>query len=275
MILGIDSSGLACTVALADRDVLLGEYTVDFKKTHSETLLPMIDALVKEVGVDKKEIEAIACASGPGSFTGLRIGCATAKGIGLAMGVPIVPVPTLMGLAFNCAVSDRLVVPLMDARRGQVYTAAYSMSESGLEGGSTSGSEGGMESSPEGVSADGELRLPVEVLPQQAVAVEEIIERVNELGRPVVYLGDGVPVFAEKLRELTRVNFAFAPLSLARQRAGSVAALGRILLARSAAIPAADFRPEYLRLSQAERERKEKEKAEKAAASESGEKPHV
>ena len=240
MILGIDSSGLACTVALADRDVLLGEYTVDFKKTHSETLLPMIDALVKEVGVDKKEIEAIACASGPGSFTGLRIGCATAKGIGLAMGVPIVPVPTLMGLAFNCAVSDRLVVPLMDARRGQVYTAAYSMSESGLEGGSGNGVED--------VCEGGELGLPVEVLPQQAVAVEDIIGKVNELGRPVVF---------------------------ARQRAGSVAALGRILLARSAAIPAADFRPEYLRLSQAERERKEKEKAEKAAASESGEKPHV
>ncbi len=265
MILGIDSSGLACTVALADRDVLLGEYTVDYKKTHSETLLPMIDALVKEVGVDKKEIEAVACASGPGSFTGLRIGCATAKGIGLAMGVPIVPVPTLMGLAYN--VSDRLVVPLMDARRGQVYTAAYSMSESGLEGGSGNGVED--------VCEGGELGLPVEVLPQQAVAVEDIIGKVNELGRPVVYLGDGVPVFAEKLRELTRVNFAFAPLSLARQRAGSVAALGRILLARSAAIPAADFRPEYLRLSQAERERKEKEKAEKAAASESGEKPHV
>lgn len=255
MILGIDSSGLACTAALADENILLGEYTVDYKKTHSETLLPMIDALVKEVGVEKKDITAVACASGPGSFTGLRIGCATAKGIGLALSIPIVPVPTLMGLAYNCAVTESLVVPLMDARRGQVYTAAYSMSESGSE--------------------DGHPDIPEEVLPQQAVAVEDIIEKVNELGRPVLYLGDGVPVFADRLKTLTRVSFRFAPLSLARQRAGSVAALGRILLARSAAIPAADFRPEYLRLSQAERERKEKEKAEKAAASESGEKPHV
>ena len=240
MILGIDSSGLACTAAVADGDVLLGEYTVDYKKTHSETLLPMIDALFKEIGVGKKAITAVACASGPGSFTGLRIGCATAKGIGLALDVPIVPVPTLMGLSFNCAVSDRLVVPLMDARRGQVYTAAYSMKEA--------------------LSAGGAAGLPEEVLPQQAVAVEDMIEKVNALDRPVVYLGDGVPVFAEKLRKLTRVNFSFAPLSLSRQRAGSVAALGTLLLAAGKAVPAADFRPEYLRLSQAERERAEKEK---------------
>lgn len=253
MILGIDSSGLACTAAIADENILLGEYTVDYKKTHSETLLPMIDALIKEAGVDKKDITAVACASGPGSFTGLRIGCATAKGIGLAMGVPIIPVPTLMGLAYNCAVTDRLVVPLMDARRGQVYTAAYSMSESGSE--------------------DGQAGIPEEVLPQQAVAVEDIIEKVNDIGRPVVYLGDGAPVFAEKLKTLTRVSFTFAPLSLARQRAGSVAALGTFLLAAGKAVPAADFRPEYLRLSQAERERAEKEAAEKTAAA--GEKPHV
>lgn len=246
MILALDSSGLACTAALADGEVLLGEYTVDFKKTHSETLLPMIDALVKEIGVEKKSIEAVACASGPGSFTGLRIGCATAKGIGLALEVPIVPVPTLMGLAYNCAVSDRLVVPLMDARRGQVYTAAYAMYEAG--------------------HADRVVGLPKEILPQQAVSVEEMIKKVNALNRPLVYLGDGVPVFAEKLKKLTCVDFSFAPLSLSRQRAGSVAALGTLLLAAGKAVPAADFRPEYLRLSQAERERKEKEAAEGKAA---------
>lgn len=240
MILAIDSSGLACTAAVASGDVLLGEYTVDYRKTHSETLLPMIDALMKEIGVEKKTIEAVACASGPGSFTGLRIGCATAKGIGLALSVPVVPVPTLMGLSFNCAVADRLIVPLMDARRGQVYGAAYDMSQA--------------------VSKDGSVGLPVEVFPQQAVAVEDMIEQVNALGRPAVYLGDGVPAFEDKLRQLTRVNFCFAPLSLSRQRAGSVAALGQLLLKEDKAVPAADFRPEYLRLSQAERERMEKEK---------------
>lgn len=124
-ILGIDSSGLAASVAVVAEGQLLGEFTTDYKKTHSQTLLPMLDELKKMIELDLNTLDAVAIASGPGSFTGLRIGSATAKGLGLALHKPLVEVPTLEGLAWNLWGTDCLVCPLMDARRNQVYTAAY------------------------------------------------------------------------------------------------------------------------------------------------------
>ena len=124
-ILGLDSSGLVASVAVIEDDVLLAESTLDYKKTHSQTLLPMMDELRQRLDLDLNSLDAIAIASGPGSFTGLRIGAATAKGLGLALGKPLVEVPTLEGLAWNLWGSDRVVCPLMDARRNQVYTGAY------------------------------------------------------------------------------------------------------------------------------------------------------
>ena len=124
-ILGLDSSGLVAGVAVVEDDVLLAEYTTNYKKTHSQTLLPMLDELRRMIDLDMNMLDAIAVASGPGSFTGLRIGSATAKGLGLALGKPLVEVPTLEGLAWNLCGTDRVVCPLMDARRNQVYAAAY------------------------------------------------------------------------------------------------------------------------------------------------------
>ena len=121
-LLAIDSSGLVASVAVATEDALLAEYTINYKKTHSQTLLPMLAEIVRMVEADMSEIDAIAVAAGPGSFTGLRIGSATAKGLGLALDKPIVPVPTLEGLAYNLSGTDRLICPMMDARRNQVYT---------------------------------------------------------------------------------------------------------------------------------------------------------
>lgn len=124
-ILGLDSSGLVASVAVVEEDVLLAEYTTNYKKTHSQTLLPMLDELRRMIELDLDTLDGIAVASGPGSFTGLRIGSATAKGLGLALNKPLIEVPTLEGLAWNLCGTDRLVCPLMDARRNQVYTAAY------------------------------------------------------------------------------------------------------------------------------------------------------
>lgn len=124
-ILGIDSSGLVAGVAVTEDDVLVAEYTTNYKKTHSQTLLPMLDELRRMVELDLNTLDAIAVASGPGSFTGLRIGAATAKGLGLALNRPLVEVPTLEGLAWNVWGAGGIVCPLMDARRNQVYTAAY------------------------------------------------------------------------------------------------------------------------------------------------------
>ncbi len=231
-ILGIDGSGLVASVAIVEDDNLIGEYTTGYKKTHSQTLLPMLDELSKMVDLDLNTIDAIAVAAGPGSFTGLRIASATAKGLGLSLGCPIVSVPTVDALAFNMWGSSSLICPIMDARRGQVYSGLYSFDSKG---------DFNVEKS------------------QCAVDFNEIANTINQLGQPVTFLGDGVPVFKEKISDIIKVPYRFAPAHLNRQHASSVASLGAIYYANGDCEIAADHRPEYLRLSQAERERLEKE----------------
>jgi len=234
-ILAIESSGLVASCAIVTEETMLAEYTVNFKKTHSQTLLPMVEEIVSMVGMELKEIDAIAVSSGPGSFTGLRIGSATAKGLGLALGKPIIPVPTTQGIAANLYGAEGILCPLMDARRNQVYTGLYRYNKDGF----------------------------VIVEDQMAVLVEEIIEKVNALGEPVTYLGDGVEAFAEILEEKTTVPYSFAPLHVSKQRAGALAARALELFQNGVVQTAAEHEPDYLRLSQAERELKEKQAGEK------------
>ena len=126
-ILALDSSGLVASVAVMENDTLVAEYTMNYKKTHSQTLLPMLDEIKNNIQVDLSSIDAIAVAAGPGSFTGLRIGSATAKGLGLALDKPLIAVPTVDALAYNLydTGEDTVVCPIMDARRNQVYTGIY------------------------------------------------------------------------------------------------------------------------------------------------------
>lgn len=234
-ILAMDASGLVASVAVTEDDRLIGEYTTNDKKTHSQTLLPMLDQLAGMIDLDLKTLDAIAVTSGPGSFTGLRIGAATVKGLGQALDIPLIPVPTLETLAYNCWGTDRLICPLMDARRKQAYTGLYQ-------------------------SADRRLTV---LMDQAAMSIEAILERVNDRKRPVVFLGDGVPVFRQTIEGLCRVDYHFAPLHMAVQRASSLAALAYVYAQKGEFVAAEDFRPNYLRLSQAERERREKLAAEK------------
>ncbi len=227
-ILGLDSSGLVAGAAVVEDGILLGEYTTNYKKTHSQTLLPMLDALKNMIELDLNTLDAIAVASGPGSFTGLRIGSATAKGLGLALKKPLVEVPTLEGLAWNLWGTDRIVCPLMDARRNQVYTAAYEFVPRGEEF---------------------ELKT---VIPQSPADINDMLEKINGLGRPVIFLGDGVPVYLDLIRKKVAVEYGIAPAGSNRQRACSIAALGAVYYAGGKAVDAADHRPEYLRKSQAE-----------------------
>ncbi len=229
-ILGLDSSGMVAGVALVEDDILLAEYTANYKKTHSQTLLPMLEELKKMVDLDMNQLDAIAIASGPGSFTGLRIGAATAKGLGLALNKPLVEVPTLEGMAYNLCGCTQLVCPLIDARRSQVYTGIYSFEK-----------------------ADGAYCMQI-VEPQRAAGISEIIDSLNELGREVIFLGDGVPVYGDIIREQMQVPYTFAPASNNRQRAASVAALGIIYYKEGKTVSAAAHQPEYLRKSQAEQE---------------------
>ena len=231
-ILALDSSGLVASVAIVSDDDLIGEYTVNYKKTHSQTLLPMLDEAAKMVELDLPTIDVIAVSAGPGSFTGLRIGSATAKGLALALNKEIVSVPTVDALAYNMWGCRDLVCPLMDARRNQAYTGLYRFS-------------------------DGKMDT---LIKQCVVQIDEIIDKINKEGQKVIFLGDGVPVFKEYIRENITVPYDFAPAMCNKQRASAVACLGQILFGEGKAVPAYEHKPEYLRLSQAERERQEKER---------------
>lgn len=230
-ILAIETSALVCSAAVMEEDVLLGEYTINNKKTHSQMLMPMLSELLDRLEIPVDTIDAVAVAGGPGSFTGLRIGSATAKGLADALGKPVVSVPTVDALAYNLCGCRDAVCPVMDARRDQTYTGVYAF--------------------------DG-MKMQT-LLPQCAISIAELAEKVNDLGRAVVFLGDGVPVFRELLAEHLRVTYAFAPAHLSRQRAASVAALGMVLFREGKTESASEHKPEYLRLSQAERERKRKD----------------
>ena len=124
-ILGIESSSLVAGVAILDDDIITAEFTINYKLTHSQTLLPMLSNIKEILNIDMNSIDAIAVSGGPGSFTGLRIGVATAKGISLAINKKLINVPTLDALAYNFYDTSALIVPIMDARRAQVYTGTY------------------------------------------------------------------------------------------------------------------------------------------------------
>ncbi len=231
-ILAMDSSGMVASVAVLENDTLLAEYTVNHKKTHSQTLLPMIGEILRMLGIEPEQLDAIAVAGGPGSFTGLRIGSATAKGLGLALDKPLVPVPTVDALACNLyGMTNGVIVPMMDARRDQVYTGIYRFDDNGLQ----------------------------TIRKQWPAAVTELIAILNEQGEEVTFLGDGVPVAAKRIEAELEVPYRFAPAHLNRQRAGSVGVLAMQYLAEGRTVSSAEHAPEYLRLSQAERERLERE----------------
>ena len=229
-ILALDSSGLVATVAILEEDQTIAEYTVNYKKTHSQTLLPMLDEIVKMTEFDLETVDAIAVAGGPGSFTGLRIGAATAKGLGLALNKPLIHIPTVDGLAYNLYGTDGLICPIMDARRSQVYTGLYRFEND-------------------------EFQVVEE---QMAISVQELIEKLNQYGEKVTFLGDGVPVYKEELKNRLQVAFYFAPAHMNRQRAATVGARGMKYFKEGKVETATAHRPDYLRLSQAERERAEK-----------------
>lgn len=229
-ILGIESSSLVASVAIVEDGVTMAEFTANFKKTHSQTLLPMIDEMVSLLGIELSTIDAIAVSGGPGSFTGLRIGSATAKGLGLALDKPLIHVPTLDATAYNLYGAGALICPIMDARRNQVYTGIYRFAET-FEA----------------------------VREQDAMDMGDLIGVLNEMGEPVIFLGDGVPVFEKQIREAMTVPFHFAPAHVNRQRAAAVAALGAVYYAEGKTETAMEHRPDYLRKSQAEREREERE----------------
>ena len=218
-ILALDSSGIVASVAVVEDDTLLAEYTVNYKKTHSQTLLPMLDEIVKMTELELESVDAIAVAAG------------------LALKKPLVAVPTVDALAYNLYDAQGLICPIMDARRKQVYTGIYRFEEHQL----------------------------MTLKEQWAAPIEELLEELNQRGEMVTFLGDGVPVFRELIAEKLQVPYSFAPAHVNKQRAAAVAALGSIYYKEGRTETAMEHIPEYLRVSQAERERAEREKEQKPA----------
>ena len=233
LIMALDSSGVTATAAIAAPDKIIAEYSVNNKLTHSQTLLPMLEEIRRMAGLDMKDLDAVALTGGPGSFTGLRIGSSTAKGIALALGIPVLSVPTLEAMAWNLIGREGLVCPMMDARRGQVYTGIYRSSETHME----------------------------TVADQMAADAAEIAGKLNDLGEKVTILGDGADAYLDRLKETLTVPWEMAPVHLSRPRAGAVARCAFWYWQQGKAVNGSQHVPTYLRLSQAERVRAEKENA--------------
>ena len=228
-ILGIESAALTASVAVVREDCVLAEYTVNYKKTHSQTLLPMIDEIVRMTELDKNSIDAIAVSGGPGSFTGLRIGSATAKGLGLALNKPLIHVPTVDAMAYQAYHCQDRICPIMDARRNQVYTGLYEY-------------------------VNGTFTI---VKPQGPMDMGQLLSELRERKRKVLFLGEGVLVYKEAIKKELPGLCSFAPPFLNRQRAASVASLGLLYYKEGRIESAADHKPDYMRPSQAERVREE------------------
>ncbi len=222
-ILTLDSTGLVASAAVMDDEKTTAEFTINYKKTHSQTLMPMIENICENIELDLKTLDYIACASGPGSFTGLRIGAATAKGLAHGLGLKIIPVPTLDALAYNLPFSERIVVPIMDARRDQVYTCFFRTSDGRLE----------------------------KLSEYMAENIDVVLDALDEITDSAVFLGDGVPVFKERILQHNNKH-CFAPACANMQRAACVGALAAKMTDK--AVSGDEFEILYLRKSQAERE---------------------
>lgn len=220
--LAIDTATRAAGVALLQDENTLAEYYIRFRLTHSESVLPAIESILSSAGAEMRDVGLFALTHGPGSFTGLRVGAGIVKGLALCTGGCIVGVSTLDALAQNMAFSKHLVCPILDAKKGQIYTALYRPT-----------TEGRLE----------------KIEPDQAVDPDAFIRRIS---RPVVFLGDGVPVYGNLIRELLPAMAYFAPSNLQWIRPSAVGLLGLEKYLRGERIDPVAFVPRYLRRSEAE-----------------------
>lgn len=230
-LLAIDSSSIAGSVAYIKEDKLIGEYYFCDKLTHSQTIMPMLEHLRTMVQMDLDTLDAIAVTSGPGSFTGLRIGVTAAKAMALALDVQIVGVPTLDCLAHNISFTEHYICPIMDARRNQVYTALYHWEGNQLE----------------------------RLTDYLAIDLNTHLETLQEKCDKVIFLGDGITPYKAMIQEQLGEKALFAPLFLSQQRASVLATVAMQYYNEGKAEDPSLFVPMYLRKSQAEREKEKNE----------------
>lgn len=226
-ILALDSTAEVCSVALCDDQRLIAEITVNTGNTHSQTLLPAVEQILKISETDIDDIECFACSTGPGSFTGVRIGVATIKGLAYGKNKPCVSVSTLEALAYNLKSLEGIVCPVMNARRNQVYNALFECKNGDI----------------------------VRLCPDRALSIDELDAELSSASLPVYLCGDGYDI-TEKGLKLTKTASVHERQRL--QSAYSVACCALEKIEKGQTLTDAEIVPIYLRPSQAERERNEK-----------------
>lgn len=233
--LGMDSSAAAASAALVENGRLLGEFYVNIKQTHSQTLLPMVQELLRSVGRSTGDLDVVAVSCGPGSFTGVRIGISCVKGIAFPNNIPCVGVSTLEAIAYGGMVWDGAVLcPVMDARCGQVYNGLFR-------------------------AENGQLHRIQE---DRALSIANLEEECRSYGSSLLLIGDGAELC---YRSFQSWGARLAPENVRFQRASSVALLGERAAEEGRTISPADLAPVYLRLPQAERELKKRQQQAAAA----------
>ncbi len=230
IILALDSTAVAASCAVLDGDKILSLFTVNNGNTHSETLLPMIEASLKRLSLSVDDIDLFALSEGPGSFTGVRIGAATLKGLAFGKNKPCVGISALEALALNLSMANGILSPVMNARRSQVYNALFKCE-------------------------DGRITRLTE---DRAIAVADLENELDKFEIPIYICGDGDFLLYES--ETKRKNYAFVPELLRHQNGYSVGLAGLKKFESGEITNDLVIAPTYLRPSQAERTREEKQK---------------
>jgi len=262
LILGIETATMTGGLALLNEERLISEYTLNVRTTHTARLMPALDRVLKDSSVDKSEIGGIAISIGPGSFTGLRIGLATAKGLALGLGVPLVGVPTLDALARNIPFAMYQICPMLDAKKKEVYYSLFRYEPSWDEGTGGQGDEGTRERGSEGAReredsrpiatsschpvARSHLRRQV---PYQVTPPADLVEQIHER---TIFLGDAVDIYGEFISERLGDLALFAPDAQRLPRAANVAEIGLLKLKAGEYLDIASAEPIYIRPSDAE-----------------------
>lgn len=228
-ILAVDTSATAASAAICDENHIIGEFFINTKLTHSRTLMPMIDSLLKSTETSINELDAVAVNAGPGSFTGVRIGVAAVKGLAFADNIPCVSVSTLESMAYNLLSSDCIVCCVMDARCSQVYNAIFRINDGNVE----------------------------RLCDDRALSIAQLTEALKNYSEQIVLVGDGAELCYNSMKELLE-NVSLAPLAQRIQRASSTAVIAARKYRNNEILTSDELMPVYLRLPQAQRELKKK-----------------
>lgn len=231
-ILAFDSTATSASVAVFDDDNLIGEFFINTKQTHSQTLLPMAESLLKNTKVDVKDIDLFAVNTGPGSFTGVRIGVAAVKGMAMALNKPCVAVSTLDSMAYNLLDVNCTAVCVMDARCNQVYNANFKVDNGNVE----------------------------KLCDDRALSIDELTDELKSVDGHIVLVGDGAKLCFDKMKDAIP-NMKIASIQNRYQKASSTALVALNLYNNGKTLTAEELMPYYLRLPQAERELKKREES--------------